>query len=273
MELSDYRQAGLKLYEKLHLATYPVAIKFIKDEKEISRAFFRPKMKHQKLSLCQAITMARRWGMPVAMTAEDNFCTPAMFAHGWEEVDKEDLLESQLFQKWHKDRDAEIRRLEHQIGLMSKEARKIASRHRGMLCARLQDSSFIPDTVLTFGNAENITHVIQALTYNGENYPLSSFEGFGETCVKGALYPYVAGIPQVVIPGMGDRGFGGSNDYEIAVGVAAKLVFEIADNLFLTGGPLNMGQPVKAMIPMGLTESLTPGFKFLRKRIDEKKHK
>ena len=34
-ELEDYRQAGLKLYNKLRLLTFPVAIKFIKDFSEI----------------------------------------------------------------------------------------------------------------------------------------------------------------------------------------------------------------------------------------------
>ncbi len=32
-----------------------------------------------------------------------------------------------------------------------------------------------------------------------------------------------------------------------------------------------MGQPVKPMLAMGLTESITPGFAFLRERVDEKK--
>ena len=42
---------------------------------------------------------------------------------------------------------------------------------------------------------------------------------------------------------VGDRAFSGIYDYEIAIGVPEKLVFDVSANLFLTGGRLNMGKP------------------------------
>ena len=70
---------------------------------------------------------------------------------------------------------------------------------------------------------------------------------------------------------MGDRAFSGVYDYEIAIGFPGGLVFDVAENLFLTGGRLNMGQPVKTLLPQSLTENITPGFKFMRNKMDEYK--
>jgi hypothetical protein len=34
---------------------------------------------------------------------------------------------------------------------------------------------------------------------------------------------------------------------------------------------MNLGHPAKVLLPMGLNEKLTPGFSYLRDRLDEKK--
>jgi hypothetical protein len=88
---------------------------------------------------------------------------------------------------------------------------------------------------------------------------------------EGGLIPFVTEIPQVILPGMGDRSFAGISEHEMAVGMPAKLVFYTLENLFKTGGMMNIGYPAKPLMPMDLDENLTPGFKFLKEKIDEKK--
>ena len=61
-DIKDYQKAGTELYDRLHLACYPVAIKYIKDESEIGEGYMRPSKLKQKWAICQAITYARRWG-------------------------------------------------------------------------------------------------------------------------------------------------------------------------------------------------------------------
>jgi hypothetical protein len=39
------------------------------------------------------------------------------------------------------------------------------------------------------------------------------------------------------------------------------------ENLFKSGGDMNIGQPVKTLLPMGLDESITPGFTNLKNKI------
>ena len=268
-ELSDYRKAGVELYERLHLSTYPVALKYIREESEIPPKAIRPSQSGQKWALCQAITYSRRWGWTVAMTADDNFCTAATASHRWVDVSAEDLLQSQLFQAWHKDVEAEKKRQKHGLDQVGRENLTKMNQYHGFICAPVAIAPSIPDSLLVFGNGENINHIVQALTYEGENYPTSTFEGFGETCIKGGLVPFITGIPQIVIPGMGDRTFSGVYDYEIALGMPASLLFVAVQNLFKSGGRLNLGNPVRTLLATGITENITPGFKYLREKIDK----
>ena len=272
-DLKEYQNAGRELYDRLHTPTYPVAVKYIKDESEIPDKAMRPSKMGQKWSLCQAVTYARRWGGTVAMTSDDNFCTPATASHGWVDISQEDLLQSQLFQAWHKDVEAEKKRQQHGRDMIGEANLEKMKKYRGFIVAPLHATPFIPDSVLVFGNGENITHIIHAITYEGENFPASSFTGFGETCTKGGLLPFITGVPQIVLPGTGDRTFSGVYDYEIAIGLPAAMVFVAVQNLLKTGGKLNMGNPVKTLLPMSITESITPGFKFMREKIDEAEKK
>jgi len=47
----------------------------------------------------------------------------------------------------------------------------------------------------------------------------------------------------------------------------------VVDHLFMAGRRLNMGQPIKTLLPMNVTENVTQGFKFIREKIDASKKK
>jgi uncharacterized protein (DUF169 family) len=268
--LKDYQEAGQTLYDRLHLSSMPIAIKYIRDVSEIpGEKIMRPSALGEEWSLCQGFTYARRWGWNVAMTGQDNFCVPSTASHGWEDISEEDRIESQVRQGWHKDAEAERRLQKYTRDLFGDRADK-RNEYKGFIVSPLPRSIVVPDSVLIYGNGEQITHIIQALVYDGRNFPASSFWGFGESCMKGGLIPFLTRIPQIVIPGTGDRTFSGVFDYEIAIGLPGEMIFEITANLFQTGGRLNMGMPVKTLLPRGIKAKLTPGFDFLRKKYEKK---
>ncbi|MDI6797776.1 MAG: DUF169 domain-containing protein [Desulfatibacillaceae bacterium] len=264
--LEDFQKAGKELFARLHLSTWPVAIRYITDEKEIPQGAMRPSVFNKKMALCQAFTQARQWGSTVAMTAADNFCVPSSAMHQWAGLTQEDLIQSQFLQGWHKNEEAERRRFAAANALIAKGEEKMKGAN-GLVCAPLEKTPVLPHSVLVYCNGVQITHIIQALSYEHLHVPESRFEGFEESCVKGGLLPFVTGIPQVVIPGMGDRSFAGIQDHELAIGMPADLVFYTLENLFKTGGPMNIGYPAKTMLAMHLDENLTPGFKFLWNKI------
>jgi len=82
--------------------------------------------------------------------------------------------------------------------------------------------------------------------------------------------PFITRKPQIVIPGAGDRSFAGIQDHELAIGMPAKYVFYVLENLFKVGGGQGLKLPLRQIIPLNLNENLTPGFKYMREVIDKK---
>ncbi|MFO8048490.1 MAG: DUF169 domain-containing protein, partial [Desulfosudaceae bacterium] len=197
MDLKEYQSLGQKLYDKLHLPTYPVAITYIKSEDEIPAEATRPSAMGQKMSICQTFTYARSWGAHVAITAEENFCVPGSAGHKWVDVTDEEFIESQVTQGWHKSREAETNRINgfnHLFRGSDGEARLARARERiGLVASPLHQALLEPDTVLVFGNGVHITHIIQALCYDYKAPIMSVFEGFGESCLMGGLLPFLTG--------------------------------------------------------------------------------
>ncbi len=269
--LDDFRRAGEELYSRLHLASHPLAITYIEDEAEIPEGTLRPSQAGKKLSICQAFTLSRRWGFHVAMTERDNFCTPATAFHGWVDISKDDLVESQVRQGWHKDRQAEERRIEGAWTMLHTAAQAKMRSFRGLVSSPLREALITPHTVLVYADGVQVTHMIHALCFESGRPVNSFFEGFEESCVKGGLLPFLLDSPQVVIPGMGDRSFAAIGEGELAVGMPSNLVFTVLENLFKTGGAMNFGYPARVILPTDITEAITPGFQFLRERMEGKK--
>jgi len=202
LSIEKYQKAGEEIFHRLHLDSYPVSIKYIKDiEKDIPSGVIRPRDKSQQMSICQAFTYARRFGRKLCITAADNFCTPSSVSHGWVPLTMEEFTQSQIIQRWSKDVEAEKRRAEQNYSRNFKNLIDLA--YRGVIISPLTETPVVPDSVLIYGNGTKITYIIHALTFeHEEKYRIqSTFEGFGESCSKGGLLPFISQKPQIVIPG------------------------------------------------------------------------
>ena len=130
----DYKKAGKEIYEKLHLSTYPIGIKYLKEGDKPIKGLTRPSFTGdkasqglpqasvtKKLSICQAFTMSRTSGISYMLTIEDNFCIPSSILHGWTKLSEEDLIQSQIMQGWHKDEESERRKSESRNRVINHE--------------------------------------------------------------------------------------------------------------------------------------------------------
>ena len=267
--LEDYQKAGVEMFDKLHLNTYPISIKYIRDiENEIPAGVRRPIDSGEKMAICQAFTYARRFRQKLCITADDNFCTPSSVGHGWVPLTVEEFTESQVRQKWSKDAQAEKRRAEHIYANNFKNVIELA--YRGVIVSPLMETPVIPDTIMIYCDGPKLTYIINALNYEHKRkYRLQSiFEGFGESCSKGGFIPFVTRKAQVVIPGTGDRSFGGVQDHELGIGMPASFIFYVLENLFQTGSGQGLKFPLRQILPK-LDENLTLGFRYMREVIDK----
>ncbi len=273
--IEDYQRAGTEIYEKLHLSTLPVGVKYIRDESEIPEGVRRPVNEGQKMSLCQCFTQSRRFSEKWALMAVDNFCTPMTTSMGWVKLTQEELLESQIRQGWHSDKESEKKAVtgSSMTGSSDQKGRELLAKqgYRGLISVPLDETPIIPDSILIYGTPVKITYIIHALAFEKRSkYEIkTSFMGFGESCVKGTLMPLLLQKPQIVIPGTGDRSFCGIQDWEVAIGLPSKHIFYVLENLFKTGRNQGLKLPLRQIIPR-LDENITPGFKYLAPIIEKK---
>jgi len=266
--IDEYRKVGQGVYDRLHLQTYPIGITFIKDLSEIPAGSLRPTAMGQQISLCMSFTYARRFGFTMAMTGDDNFCTAATSWFKWEEATPDEIIHSQMLNLWHKDLEAETARWDVYVRRWGKNYPEKIKGHIGFVVSPLHDLKLVPDTVMIYGNSLNMMHLIHAMVYDGKDHPSSDFDGFGESCQKGTLVPYLTGVPQIVIPGFGDHSIAATHPDEIAMGLPGELVFKIDQYLFQTGQHMNVGQPPHTVMLMSGNDSLTPGWPYLRERFE-----
>ena len=256
-KIEKWRDAGQEYYDQLRLLTFPLAIKYIKGESEIPSNALRPSKINQRLSLCQAFTTARRLGRSVGMTFEDNHCITSSFVQGWKYIPGKEILNSQIISGYHKNPSAELRIQLQFSELMTKESLEKVKGNIGFVVSPLPKTDVIPDVILTYGNPAQITHIIHALSYEGR-YLVNNqaFLGYGESCIRGVLVPYISNKSQVVLPGTGDRTLAMTMENEMAFGMPAKRLFYVLKNLFKSGEEFNMGLPSRFMLldmpfPMG----------------------
>lgn len=265
--IEEIRNVGQKLYDKLRLLTYPVAIKFIKDYDEIPKKAQRPSKMGQNITLCQSFTMARRWGAHVAMTYEDNACVTSSLVHQWKKIPLKDIVESQVISGYHKDAKAELLVQSQYSDLSKKENYLKIKDHVGFIVSPLTRTIVRPDVVLIYGDPSQITHIVHALSYEGKHLVNSAFIGFGESCLKGVLLPYISQKPEIVLPGTGDRTLALTKEEEMAIGLPIDLVPYVNENLFLSGKSFNMREPTRfyvGSIPKGFGP---PAWNFLKRKV------
>jgi uncharacterized protein (DUF169 family) len=270
--IKDYQDVGKRLKERLDLETEVVAIKFIKNVSEIPDGFLRPlKDTGKKMTLCMAMTAARREGKNVSITVDDNPCIPVSVAQGWSWVSPIALILSQVENKWQKNALGMIRVNNARLrigGIMAQLPFSQLLGHKGFLVSPLSGTPFIPDTVVIYGYPEQLTHVAQSLSWEGKYVPRGVETGFGDSCWAAGFMPMKSKKPVFTLLGMGDRGVARAKKYEAAIGIPGKLVFYLNGNLFKAGGEHNLKHYIENP-PVKIDENMLPGWQNVRKLLDK----
>ena len=91
--MKEWQELGKELKRYINPETFPVAIKILKDKKEIPSGTRTPvKDLRIKMAHCQAQAICRKYGWTIAMTKEDLGCAISGHTYGWEPVNQEDAL-------------------------------------------------------------------------------------------------------------------------------------------------------------------------------------
>ena len=206
-ELADQSQF---IYENLRMKTFPVGAKFLKVEKDLPEKARRPaKFLEKKITICQAMTMARNYGWQMGLTAKDVVCPLASLAFGFTTaIDARKEMADSFFESNYKSN------MEKTISEVNQMCFLDTNEYQAIFLSPLHKITVDPDTVLLYGNPAQISRMLQAVTFDMVEKIQGLFGGKVE-CPEYLIRPFKVGQPRIIIPGLGDRIFSMTADDEM----------------------------------------------------------
>jgi uncharacterized protein (DUF169 family) len=245
----NYTEAAQFIGSDLRLKTLPLGVKFLKGKSGFPEKTRQPSVVlGKRITICQAVTMARVYGWTMGIAKEDLICVPAMLAFGFSRASEPRGTLGKLFCEIGFSTDVEAARTE--TGSMSFLER---GAYEAIVLAPLEKGLFDPDTVAIYGNPAQVMRMIQGFAFGQGKRVTGNFGGKVE-CSEYLIAPFTSGAPRVAIPGNGDRIFSMTQDEEMV------LAFPRASLESLVEGLKQAGKKIGARYPITFYQNFQPEF-------------
>jgi uncharacterized protein (DUF169 family) len=220
-QLKKYAQ---ELDQHLRTDTFPLGIKVFQKEADIPAKAKRP-ARDMKLTttICQGISMARRYGWTIAMGNEDLSCPIAQVAFGFEPA-LPYYEEGTLACGMYTDSLETGKLTELDVPKFSQEESGF------VVVGPLGRIDFEPDTVLVYGNSAQVMRLVAGALYTRGGSIPSTFSARAD-CADIVIKTIQTGEPQVILPCYGDRLFGQTQDNEMAFTIPFARMQELSEGL------------------------------------------
>jgi len=249
MDTSQLDEKAQFVYDNLRLKTFPVGVKFLKEQQELPEKARRPALfLKKKITICQAMTMARNYGWQMGVTAEDVICVLASLAFGFTTAinARKEMADSFFESNYKSSMEKTLSEVDQMCFLDTNE-------YQALLISPLHKIPITPDTVLLYGNPAQMSHILQAATFDTEEKIQGLFGGKVE-CPEYLIRPLKTGQPRIIIPGPGDRIFSMTADDEMIFAMPHSFL----DRFIL--GLKESGKKAGARYPITYYQNFQPEF-------------
>lgn len=210
--MENWMNIGKSLEEILRLQTYPLAVKLVKDESEFPERTRRPE---QKIAVCQALTLSRRYGWTMGITEKDSGCPAVNLAYGWTKLIDEQAMAQFFLGAGYVSDEAGAKTIIENMDRLE------PGKYGGVVVSPLTRTKIVPDVILVYGNPAQIMRLIQGAMHKEGKKVKSELAGMTASCTGGIARTFNTGECQVVIPGNGDRIFAATYDNEMLFAIPA----------------------------------------------------
>ena len=219
--MTDWTKKAEALNRLIRPLTFPIAVKLVKSVDEFPEKTRRPSRDMGfKTNLCVGMTMARKYGWTVGMTADDNACLIAAYTFGWSEPESETrkaLTDFMIVMKYAANENAAKTTMEAVDQVKLNKGQNV-----GVIFSPLEWTKIDPDLVMIFCNPAQLMRLVHGATQETGVSVQSIFSGRGGTCTEGVLQTFKTREPKVVLPGNGDRVWAMVQDGEIVFTIPAN---------------------------------------------------
>jgi len=216
--MGKYKEKDDKLNKYLRLATFPVALKLLRNPEELKDIKFL-KRTDKKIALCQIFTYTRYYGWTIGSVKEDNVCPLAGISLGFEESHK--LFEEGAFfvGRYNETKEA----AKKTTATMPKLP---FGQYNAIVSGTLSRIDFDPDLILIWGNSAQIMRVIQGYLWKrGGRISMTTFcDGVCADTISNAM---LTGDLQIAFPCLGDRRYGKAMDSDLIASIPIDILDEI----------------------------------------------
>jgi uncharacterized protein (DUF169 family) len=231
--MTDWTTKAEALNRLTRPLTFPIAVKLIKSVDEFPEKTRRPfKDMGFKTNVCVGMTMCRKYGWTVGMTADDNACPIAAYTYGWSEPEpqsKKALTDFMVVMKYAANDNAARTSLEG-----AEQVKLGKGQCAGVVFSPLERTRIEPDLVMMFCSPAQLMRLVHGATQETGVAVQSTFSGRAGTCTEGVLQTFKTGKPKVVLPGNGDRVWAMVQDDEIAFAIPSNWLDPIIRGLEAT---------------------------------------
>jgi uncharacterized protein (DUF169 family) len=231
--MTDWTTKAEALNRLIRPLTFPIAVKLVRSVDEFPEKNRRPVNDMGfKTNVCVGMTMCRKYGWTVGMTADDNACPIAAYTYGWSEPesDKEKALtDFMVVMKYAANENAAMTSLEG-----AEQVKLGKGQCAGVVFSPLERTRIEPDLVMIFCNPAQLMRLVHGATQETGMAVQSTFSGRAGTCTEGVLQTFKTGKPKVVLPGNGDRVWAMVQDNEIAFAIPSNWLDPIIRGLEAT---------------------------------------
>lgn len=231
--MPDWIEGAQALNRFIRPLTFPIAVKFVKSAGEFPEKTRRPlKDMGFKTNVCVGMTMTRKYGWTVGMTAEDNACPIVAYTYGWSESEpdtKNALMEFMKAMNYAAN-DAAVKTAMESIGKLKLNK----GEYGGVIFSPLERSKIEPDLVMLFCNPAQLMRLVHGATQETGGSINSIVSGKSGTCTEGILKTFKTREPNVVLPGNGDRVWAMTQDEEMAFAIPINFLDSVIRGLEAT---------------------------------------
>lgn len=213
--------------------TFPLAVKLVGKTEDFPERTRRPlKDLGFKTNICVGMTMARKYGWTVGITAEDNVCPIASFIYGWSDSEpaQEKRLTAFMQAMSYAANEDVAKAMLKAFGKFKLNRGQFA----GIVFSPLEGGRVEPDLVMVFCNSAQLMRLVHGATRETGESISSVFGGRAGSCTEGVLQVLKTNEPKVVLPGNGDRVWAMVQDDEMLFAMPAGIVDQVIRGLEAT---------------------------------------
>ena len=223
-ELGILHNYAEELERRLHLKTFPLAVKLIEQEDEIPEEAVRPiRDLGYHVPLCQAFATSRREGTLMAALKEDMFCFEPVVGYGMAES-------PQYFLDGHNRFPEDVESLEVGKNYAADFPCLPVGKYIGVLSTPLIAAKFRPDLVMVYCDSAQLSLLLLAREYK-IGYDLKQSLSSHAACVYSVVPVIQTGECRVAIPCRGDHYNAIAGDEELVFTIPTEKLDDLMEGL------------------------------------------